>query len=58
MKDPDELSRGLLRKAQHDRYDGSFWPSESVAHVARSSALAVFEFVLDRLPDDIRKAAE
>jgi hypothetical protein len=41
MKDPDELSRGLLSKAQQ----------------ARSSALAVLEFVLDRLPDDIRKAA-
>ena len=40
------------------RYDDSFWPSEAVAQEARSSALAVLEFVLDRLPDDIRKSAE
>lgn len=40
------------------RYDDSFWPSESVAKEARSSALAVFEFVLDRLPIDIAKSAE
>jgi HEPN domain-containing protein len=40
------------------RYDDSFWPSESVALEARSSVLAVLEFVLDRLPGDIRKAAE
>ena len=40
------------------RYDDSFWPSETVAQEARSSALAVFEFVLDRLPIDIRKSVE
>ena len=40
------------------RYDDSFWPTESVAKEARSSALAVFEFVLDRLPVDIRKSIE
>jgi len=36
------------------RYDDG----ETVAKEARSSALAVFEFVLDRLPIDIRKSAE
>ncbi len=40
------------------RYDDSFWPSDLVAQEARSSALAVLEFVLYRLPMDIRKAAE
>jgi len=40
------------------RYDDSFFPTESVAKEARSSALAVFEFVLDRLPIDIRKSVE
>jgi hypothetical protein len=36
------------------RYDDSFWPSEDVAEEARSSALAVLRFVLERLPADIR----
>ena len=40
------------------RYDDSFFPTESVAKEARSSAPAVFEFVLDRLPIDIRKSVE
>jgi HEPN domain-containing protein len=40
------------------RYDHSFWPSAAVAEEARSSALAVFEFVLDRLSIDLRKSAE
>jgi HEPN domain-containing protein len=40
------------------RYDDSFWPSQQVADEARASALAVLQFVLDRLPVDIRKAAE
>jgi HEPN domain-containing protein len=35
------------------RYDDSFWPSEDVAEEARSSALAVLRFVLERLPADI-----
>jgi len=40
------------------RYDDSFWPSQQVAEEARASALAVLQFVLDRLPVDIRKAAD
>ncbi len=40
------------------RYDDSFWPSQQVAEEARASALAVLQFVLDRLPADIAKAAE
>jgi len=40
------------------RYDDSFWPTQEVAEEARASALAVYQFVLDRLPPDIRKAAE
>ena len=40
------------------RYDDSFWPSRQVAEEARSSALAILRFVLDRLPADIRKSAE
>ena len=40
------------------RYDDSFWPSQQVAEEARASALAVLRFVLDRLPADLRKAAE
>ena len=40
------------------RYDDSFWPSQQAAEEARSSALAVLQFVLERLPADIRKSAE
>jgi hypothetical protein len=40
------------------RYDDSFWPTQQVAEKARESALAVFQFVFDRLPPDIRNAAE
>jgi HEPN domain-containing protein len=40
------------------RYDDSFWPSQQVAEEARASGLAVFKFVLDRLPVEIRKSAE
>jgi len=40
------------------RYDDSFWPTQQVAEEARASAVAVLHFVLDRLPPDIRKAAE
>lgn len=40
------------------RYDDAFWPSQQVAEEARTSARAVLEFVLHRLPDDIRKSAE
>jgi HEPN domain-containing protein len=40
------------------RYDDSFWPSRQVAEEARATALAVFQFVLDRLPADIKQAAE
>ena len=64
MKDAAELCRGLLRKARSDRigmelrYDDSFWPTLQVAKEARASALAVCQFVLDRLPPDVRKSAE
>lgn len=40
------------------RYDDSFWPTQQVAEEARSSALAVLQFVLERLPADIRVSAE
>jgi HEPN domain-containing protein len=40
------------------RYDDSFWPARQVAEEARSSAEAVCQFVLDRLPGEIRKSAE
>jgi HEPN domain-containing protein len=40
------------------RYDDSFWPSQQVTEEARSSALAVVQFVLDRLPGDISRSAE
>jgi len=39
------------------RYDDSFWPSRQIAEEACSSALCVLRFVLDRLPEDLRKAA-
>ena len=35
------------------RYDDQFWPIREVAQEARSAALAVREFVLSRLPDDL-----
>lgn len=34
------------------RYDSEFWPDEQTAQEARSSALAVRDFVLSRLPKD------
>lgn len=40
------------------RYDDSFWPSQKVAEEARSLAFEVLKFVLDRLPEDIRKSSE
>jgi HEPN domain-containing protein len=40
------------------RYDDSFWPTQQVAEQARLAAVAVLRFILDRLPEDIRKAAE
>jgi HEPN domain-containing protein len=40
------------------RYDDSFWPTQQVAEEARASALVVLQFVLNRLPPDIRKSAE
>src|SRR5208283_4068544 len=48
----------LTPYAVRPRYDASFWPTQEEAEQARSVAHAVFEFVLHRLPDDIRKAAE
>jgi HEPN domain-containing protein len=48
----------LTPYAVRPRYDASFWPSQEAAEEARSSAHAVLEFVLHRLPDDIRRAAE
>jgi HEPN domain-containing protein len=48
----------LTPYAVRPRYDASFWPSQEAAEEARSSAHAVLEFVLCRLPDDVRKAAE
>jgi HEPN domain-containing protein len=35
------------------RYDDSFWPSQTLAEEARSSALSVFELVLAHLPADL-----
>jgi HEPN domain-containing protein len=40
------------------RYDDSFWPTLQVAEEARASALAVCQFVLDRLPPEVRNSAE
>ena len=61
--DPD--FRSLLPQAEsltpyavRPRYDASFWPSQEAAEAAQSSALAVREFVLHRMPDDIKKATE
>ena len=48
----------LTPYAVRPRYDASFWPNQEAAEEALSSARAVLEFVLHRLPDDIRKAAE
>jgi HEPN domain-containing protein len=52
------IVRPLTPYAVELRYDDSFWPSRQVAEGARASGLAVLRFVLDRLPPDIRKAAE
>jgi HEPN domain-containing protein len=61
----DETFRSLLPTvapltpyAVELRYDDTFWPSQHPAAEARMSALAVLQFVVERLPADIRKAAE
>lgn len=40
------------------RYDDSFWPTQKVAEEARESALFALRFILDRLPPEVRIAAE
>ena len=40
------------------RYDDSFWPTEETAEQAHTSALAIREFVLDRLPPEIANAGK
>lgn len=40
------------------RYDDSFWPSRQLAEEARSSAITVLRFVVERLPSDITKSIE
>lgn len=40
------------------RYDDTFWPSQQLAEEARSSALTVLRFVVERLPVDISKSIE
>jgi len=39
------------------RYDEEFWPAAEVAQAARSAALAVKEFVLQRLPPELSRGA-
>ncbi len=39
------------------RYDSEFWPSEQVAQEARTSSLAVCEFVVNKLPEGIEHSA-
>ncbi len=40
------------------RYDDSFWPTLQVAEEAQASAMAARQFVLDRLPPEVKIAAE
>jgi HEPN domain-containing protein len=40
------------------RYDDTFWPTVETAKQARTSALAVHDFVLSRLPKEIVDAAK
>jgi HEPN domain-containing protein len=40
------------------RYDDTFWPTLDVAKQAHASALAIREFVLNRLPKEIVDAAK
>jgi HEPN domain-containing protein len=47
------LVESLTPYAVELRYDDEFWPSEEVAQEARRSALAVKQFVMDRLPEQI-----
>jgi len=49
---------GLTPYAVRLRYDDSFWPSREVAEEARSSALAVQQFVLSHLPKQISEAPD
>lgn len=47
----------LTPYAVRPRYDASFWPSLEAAEEARSAALAVRDFVIDRLPESLREEA-
>ena len=57
----DELMsevQGLTEYAIRPRYDPEFWPAIERAKSARDAALAVKEFVLARLPDEVHPNAE
>ena len=40
------------------RYDDSFWPDLPTAQEARTSALTVLRYILDRLPPEMEPASE
>jgi HEPN domain-containing protein len=52
------LAAGLTPYAVRLRYDDTFWPTLDVAKQAHVSALAIREFVLNRLPKNIVDAAK
>ncbi len=51
--DIKELGKGLTPYAIEPRYDDDFWPSEETAREAVTAAVAIRDFVLERLPEGI-----
>jgi len=49
--------QGLTEYAVRPRYDPEFWPPIERARAARDAALAVKDFVLARLPDEVHPNA-
>jgi hypothetical protein len=52
--DIKSLSQELTPYAVELRYDGEFWPALETASQALKSALAIKEFVLPRLPSELK----
>lgn len=48
------VGQGLTPYAVELRYDDEFWPSEETAREALDAALAIVQFVGERLPEGLR----
>ncbi|NTU65532.1 MAG: hypothetical protein HGB05_19565 [Chloroflexi bacterium] len=48
------LSQELTRYAVELRYDAEFWPALETAAQALSAAITIRDFVVERLPEEMR----